>query len=155
MGADIERHHFQNLWIRPWSWWRRVEDVFKTFLRRLKRNSFSSSKTSTRHFGRRKIATLHYGKTDNRFVVILIMFYITVTPKIPCIFAWSYWICAPKRRKNLENLLWLATAWNYDKNIIIVTQDLRFFFFFKIYVPARSKYMESSMIYPLTIRHII
>lgn len=35
---------------------------------------------------------------------ILVLFYIIATPKTPYIFAWCYWICAPKR--NLGNLLW-------------------------------------------------
>ena len=30
-------------------------------------------------------------------------------------------MCTPNRRQNLENLLWLALAWNYNRNVVIVT----------------------------------
>ena len=31
---------------------------------------------------------------------------------------------APMRTQNLGNLLWLAIAWNYNRSVIIVTQEI-------------------------------
>ena len=41
---------------------------------------------------------------------------------------------APKRRFNLGNLLWLASPWDYKKNVIIVVQDSRLLFVFMIII---------------------
>ena len=37
-------------------------------------------------------------------------------------------------RKEIRSLLWLASAWNYNRNGIIVTQDSRLLFAFKIII---------------------
>ena len=55
-----------------------------------------------------------------------------MTPKAPLIITWRHWIRAPKRRQNFKNLLWLASAWNYNRNVIMVAQDSRLLLVFKI-----------------------
>ena len=62
------------------------------------------------------------------------MFYIIVTLKAPYIFAWRYWMRVPKRRQNLGNLLWLASTWNCNRNVLIVTQYSKLLFTFKIVI---------------------
>ena len=37
----------------------------------------------------------------------------------------EFWMRAPNRRQNLGNLLWLASVWNDNRNVIAATQNSR------------------------------
>ena len=49
---------------KHWSWWRRTEDVLKTFWRRLQYNIFLSSKTSSRHNSKTSNTLLRYNRNS-------------------------------------------------------------------------------------------
>ena len=77
--------------------------------------------------------------------------------KAPFRFMWHYWVHVPKTRKNSGNLLWLASAWNYKRNIT-VTQDSRLLLVFKITITISFiliiKWFFSGMTSSLLANHL-
>ena len=62
--------------------------------------------------------------------------------KTPFIFAWRCWMCAPKRRWNSGNFLWLTSTWNYNRNVIVVTQNSKLLLLFPLLVCLLRLHVE-------------
>ena len=69
----------------------------------------------------------------------------------------GYWMHTPTRTCNLQNLLWSASVWSYDKDVIIVVQDSRLLLdliitIFIFFILVRKRFLKVTTISSLPIR---